>query len=178
MLTFYVLNDTGLEKTVTVPIGVTPKSYNFTVNTSQSQADTGEVIPINFNITELGIGGDTYMMYFSSGSSNGSFEINGTAYSAGESFSVSVGSFQGRYIGTSASNHNVGFTARSSSGVEKTNSVSIEVTPKDYNFTVNAAQSQADTGEAVAINFNVTELGTGGDVYTMVFFIWWFQRQL
>ena len=169
MLTFYVLNDTGLEKTVTVPIGVTPKSYNFTANTSRSQADTGEVIPINFNITELGIGGDTYMMYFSSGSSNGSFEINGTAYSAGESFSVSVGSFQGRYIGTSASNHNVGFTARSSSGVEKTNSVSIEVTPKDYNFTVNAAQSQADTGEAVAINFNVTELGTGGDAYTMVF---------
>ena len=63
----------------------------------------------------------------------------------------------------------MGFTARFSSGVEKTNSVSIEVTPKDYNFTVNVAESQADTGEAVAINFNVTELGTGCDVYTMVF---------
>ncbi len=168
-LTFYVLNDTGLEKTVTVPIGVTPKSYNFTANTSRSQADTGEVIPINFNITELGIGGDTYVMYFSSGSSNGSFEFNGTTYAAGESFTVAVGSFQGGYTGISASNHNVGFTVRSSSGVEKTNSVSIEVSPKEYNFTANATRSQADTGEAVAINFNITELGTGGDSYSMVF---------
>ena len=168
-LTFYVLNDTGLEKTVTLMIGVTAKNYNFTATASQAQADTGEAVPVNFNITELGIGGDSYVMYFSSGSSNGSFEYNGTTYAAGQSFSVMVGSFQGRYIGSSASGHNVKFTTRSSSGVEKTSPVSIAVTPKDYNFTANATQSQADTGESVAINFNITELGTGGDTYTLNF---------
>ncbi|HDZ13500.1 MAG TPA: DUF3872 domain-containing protein, partial [Pricia sp.] len=168
-MTFYVLNDTGLEKTVTLSIGVTAKDYNFVATASQSQADTGEAVPINFNITETGIGGDSYVMYFSSGNSNGSFEYNGTTYAAGQSFSVPVRSFQGRYIGSSASGHNVEFTTRSSSGVEKTSPVSIAVTPKDYNFTASAVQSQADTGESVAINFNITELGTGGDNYTLNF---------
>ncbi|MGB3143457.1 MAG: TraQ conjugal transfer family protein, partial [Maribacter sp.] len=86
-LTFYVQNDTGLEKTVTLAIDVTSKNYNFTANATRSRAFTGDVVDITFNISELGIGGDTYLMYFSSGSSNGSFEYNDAIYAAGESFS-------------------------------------------------------------------------------------------
>ena len=107
--------------------------------------------------------------YFSSGGSNGSFEYQGTVYAAGESFSVPTGSFQGQYTGLSTSNHNVGFTVRSSSEVEKTNSVSIDVTPKNYNFSANANSNQANTGDVVDINFNLAELGLGGDTYTMYF---------
>ena len=166
-LTFYVLNDTGLEKTVTLMIGVSEKNYNFTAAASRAQAETGEAVPVNFNITEQGIGGDSYVMYFSSGNSNGTFEYNDNIYSAGQSFTVPVGSFQGRYIGSSTSGHSVEFTTRSSSGVEKNTTVGIEVTSKDYNFTAIATQSQADTGEPVEINFNINELGLGGDSYEM-----------
>jgi len=129
-LTFYVQNETGLEKTVTISIDVTPKNYNFNANATQSQVYTGEIVAINFNITELGIGGDSYVMYFSSGSSNGNFEYQGNTYAAGESFNVPVGSFQGRYIGISESNHNIEFTVRSSSEVEKTADVNINWSQK------------------------------------------------
>ena len=161
-LTFYVQNDTGLEKTVIITIDVTPKNYNFTANATQSAAFTGEVVDINFNISELGIGGDTYIMYFSTGSSNGSFEYQGTTYAAGESFPVPIGSFQGKYIGISESNHNIEFTVRSSSDVEKTADVNIDYEKYEEFFDFNAGQSSIDKYEDQPFPFNfVTNASTG-----------------
>lgn len=168
-LIFYVQNDTGLEKTVGIPISVNAKDYNFTGIATQAQAEIGEEVAMNMNITEVGIGGDTYVVFFSSGSSNGSFEFQGTVYSPGEVFQVPTGSFEGLYTGLSSSNHNITFTARSSSGMEKMVGIAIEVSPKDYTFLANTLTSQAHTGDAVDINFSIMELGMGGDTYSMYF---------
>ncbi len=163
-LTFYVQNDTGLEKTVTITIDVTPKNYNFTANATQSGAYTGGLVDINFNISELGIGGDTYTMYFSTGSSNGSFEYQGTTYAAGESFPVPIGSFQGKYTGISESNHNIEFTVRSSSDVEKTADINIDYEKYEEFFDFNASQSSIDKYEDQPFPFNfVTNASTGHD---------------
>lgn len=163
-LTFYVQNDTGLEKTATITIKVTPKNYNFTANSTQSEAFTGDVVDINFNISELGIGGDTYIMYYSTGSSNGSFEYQGTTYAAGESFPAPIGSFQGKYTGISESNHNIEFTVRSSSDVEKTADVNIDYEKYEEFFDFTASQSSIDKYEDQPFPFNfVTNASTGHD---------------
>jgi len=160
-LTFYVQNDTGLEKTATIRIEITPKNYNFTANATQSEAYTGETIDINFNISELGIGGDTYVMYFSTGSSNGSFEYQGSAYSAGESFNVPIGSFQGKYTGISDSNHNIEFTARSSSDVEKTATVNIQYDKYEELFELNISQPSVDKTENRPFPFTINTNAVG-----------------
>lgn len=172
ILTFYVKNDTGLEKTVAVNFNVSRKNYNFIANTTQSQAIIGDIVNINFNISELGIGGDTYVMYFTSGSSNGSFEYQGTTYSAGESFTVPTGSFQGKYTGISESNHNIEFISRSSSAVEKTAQVNIQYDKYEEFFDFIISQSSenkyegqfftltaitnARAGHDTKVNYNLT----------------------
>ncbi|MCM4166597.1 hypothetical protein KCTC52924_03537 [Arenibacter antarcticus] len=160
--TFYVQNDTGLEKTVVISVNVAPKNYNFTANATQSQAYTGEIVDTNFNITELGIGGDTYVMYFSSGSNNGSFEYQGNSYAAGKSFNVPVGSFQGRYTGISESNHNIEFTVRSSSEVEKTANVNIDFEKYEEFFDLTVSQSSQDKFEDQPFLLNVVTNSTSG----------------
>jgi len=161
-LTFYVQNNTGLEKTVAISIEVTPKNYNFTANATQSQAFTNDIVDINFNITELGIGGDSYVMYFSSGSSNGGFEYQGTTYAAGESFSAPIGSFQGKYTGISESNHNIAFTVRSSSEVEKTADVNIQYEKYEEFFDFNVRQSSEDKYEGQPFSLTIVTNATSG----------------
>ncbi|MBC8769391.1 DUF3872 domain-containing protein [Arenibacter sp. BSSL-BM3] len=172
-LTFYAQNDTGLEKVVPISIDVTPKNYNFSANSTQSQVYIGDVVDINFNITELGIGGDTYVMYFSSGSSNGSFEYQGDTYAAGESFGVPVGSFQGKYTGSSESNHNIEFTARSSSEVEKTAGVNIDYEKYEESFDFTVGQPSQDKYENQPFLLNVVTNATSGHdtsvIYQMTF---------
>ncbi|PIB31440.1 TraQ conjugal transfer family protein [Maribacter sp. 4G9] len=172
-LTFYVQNDTGLEKTVAISVNVEPKNYNFTANGSQSQANTGDTIDINFNISELGIGGDTYVMYYSSGGSNGIFEYQGTTYAAGESFNVPIGTFQGKYTGISESNHNIEFTVRSSSDVEKTADVNIQYDKYEEFFDFNISQSSEDKYEGQPFTLTaVTNASTGHNTnvaYEMTF---------
>ena len=172
-ITFTAQNDTGLEKQVTISITVNAKDYNFTASASESSAFTNEVIPANFNISEIGIGGDTYEMYFSSGSNNGSFEFDGQTYSTGETFAVPVGAFSGTYTGISEGNHNVTFTVRSSSDVTKTASFNIDFDIYEEPFTLNISQSAQD--KYINIPFDLTALTNapnGHDpsvTYTMVF---------
>lgn len=172
-ITFYVQNDTGLEKTVTISINVEPKNFNFTANASESQANTGDTVDINLNISELGIGGDTYEMYYSSGSSNGTFVYQGTTYAAGESFSVPIGTFQATYTGISESNHSIEFTVRSSSEVEKTADINIQYDKYEEFFDFNISQSSEDKYEGQQFELtSVTNATSGHDVrvtYEMTF---------
>lgn len=172
-LTFYAQNDTGLEKTVVISIDVSPKNYNFTANASQSQANTGDVVDINFNISEQGIGGDTYVMYYSSGSSNGSFEYQGIIYAAGESFSILTGTSQGKYTGVSESNHNIKFTLRSSSEVEKTADINIQYDTYEELFDLTVSPSFIDKFESqpfpISIVTNATFSHDTSVTYKMTF---------
>ena len=172
-MTFTARNDTGLEKQVTISVNVKAKDFSFTASATESTMNTNDAVPANFNITEIGIGGDTYEMYFSSGSSNGSFSHNGETYSAGETFSVPVGAFSGTYTGISEGNHNVTFTVRSSSNVEKTASFNIDFEVYQEPFTLNIGQSSQD--KYITVPFDITAItnATSGHdssvMYTMIF---------
>lgn len=156
ILVFTAQNDTGLEKDVTISLQVTAKDYNFVASATESSANTEVPISTNFNITEIGIGGDTYEMYFSSGSNNGSFEYEGTAYGPGETFSVPVGQFIGTYTGISAGNHDVVFTVRSSSEVTKTQSFTIVFETYQEPFSLTISQSSQD--KYIGVNFDLTAI--------------------
>ena len=172
-MTFYAKNDTGLEKSVNISVGVAAKDYNFTASGSTQQAYTEEEIDVNFNISEIGIGGDTYEMYFSVSGNNGSFLYSGTTYSAGESFTVPIGSFSGKYTGTTEGNHNITFTVRSSSDVEKTTNINVNYEVYEEPFTLNISQSSQD--KYINDPFDITAItnATSGHdpsvTYTMVF---------
>lgn len=161
-LAFTVRNDTGLEKTVDITVNVAAKDYTFTASGTLQQAYTGEQVDINFNISEIGIGGDTYEMYFSASGNNGSFEYGGTSYSAGESFDVPVGAFSGKYSGTTEGNHNITFTVRSSSDVEKTASVNINYTryEEPFELTISQAPGERLEGEFFNIAVITNAIGT------------------
>ncbi len=143
-LVFTAVNETGLENQVSIEVEVNNKDYTFTASASESNANTGTAVPANFNITEIGIGGDTYEMYFSSGSNNGSFVYNGETYSAGETFAVPTGPFPGTYTGASEGLHSVTFTVTSSSGVTKTEGFTINYDIYEEPFTLAISQSAGD----------------------------------
>lgn len=172
-MTFFALNDTGLEKSVSITVNVAAKDFTFTASGSNTQAFTEDEIDVNFNISEIGIGGDTYEMYFSASGNNGTFEYGGTTYSAGESFAVPIGAFAGKYIGLTEGNHNVIFTVRSSSDVEKTASINIDYDTYEEPFTLNISQSSQDKyiGDPFDITA-ITNATSGHDpsvTYTMIF---------
>jgi|TARA_R110002074_G_scaffold106578_2_gene230204 hypothetical protein len=172
-LVFTAQNDTGLEKDVTISLQVAAKDYNFVASATESSANTEVPITANFNITEIGIGGDSYQMYYSSGSTTGSFEYNGTNYGPGETFDVPVGPFTGTYTGISAGNHNVNFTVRSSSDVTKTEGFTINFDVYEEPFTLNISQSSQD--KYITVPFDLTAIvnATAGHepsvTYTMKF---------
>lgn len=161
-MAFTVRNDTGLEKTVDITVNVAAKDYTFTASSTLQQAFTGEQVDMNFNISEIGIGGDTYEMYFSANGNNGTFEYAGTGYSAGESFSIPVGAFSGKYTGLTEGGHNVTFTVRSSSDVEKTASVNInyEMYEEPFELTVSQAPGERLEGEQFNIAVIANAIGT------------------
>ncbi|TLP81814.1 TraQ conjugal transfer family protein [Maribacter sp. ACAM166] len=172
-IVFVVQNDTGLEKTVDITVNITAKDYTFNASGTLQQAYTEELVDMNFNISEIGIGGDTYEMYFSAGGNNGTFEYGGTEYSAGESFTVPVGAFSGKYLGFSEGSHNITFTVRSSSDVEKKTSVNINYSVYEEPFTLNLSQSSQD--KYIDIPFDITAItnATSGHapnvMYSMTF---------
>lgn len=155
-MVFVVQNDTGLEKTVDITVNVAAKDYTFNASATSQQAYTDEMVDMNFNISEIGIGGDTYEMYFSAGGNNGTFEFGGTDYSAGESFTVPVGAFSGKYSGSSEGSHNITFTVRSSSDVEKRANVNINYTVYEEAFTLNLSQSSQD--KYIDVPFDITAI--------------------
>jgi len=172
-LVFTAQNDTGLEKDVTISLQVAAKDYNFVASAVASSANTEAPVTANFNITEIGIGGDSYQMYFSSGSSIGSFEYNGTTYGPGETFEVPVGPFNGSYTGISAGNHNVNFTVRSSSDVTKTDGFTVNFELYQEPFSLNISQSSQN--KYIEVPFDLTAIvsaTTGHEpsvTYTMQF---------
>ena len=165
---FIVQNDTGLEKTVDITVNVAAKVYTFNASGTSQQAYTNEMVDMNFNISEIGIGGDTYEMYFSAGGNNGTFEYESTIYSAGESFNVPVGAFSGKYVGTTEGRHNVTFTVRSSSDVEKTASVNInyEVYEEPFELTISQAPGERLEGEPFNITVITNAIGTHDSAVT------------
>lgn len=167
-ITFFAMNDTGLEKPVEINLDVSPKDYTFTANATGPGGYIGEVTSLNFNITELGLGGDTYTMYYSTGNANSSFEFDGNVYSPGETFPVPVGSFSGNYIGLSEGNHDIVFNTRSSSNVPKSANVGItyERYVEPFDLTVSQAPGERLEGEAFNITVITNATGTHDNTVT------------
>ena len=172
-MVFFARNETGLEKQVPISINVVPKEFEFTLSAVNSQTNTGEDLPINFNISEIGVGGDTYTMSYSTGSNNGTFVYEGQEFAAGESFNVPVGSFQGVYTGLTEGSHSVTFTVRSSSNVTKDGTINLGFEDYEEPFVVTVSQASGIRLERVPFNLAVIvdAIGTHrqGVTYSMKF---------
>ncbi|SFZ94835.1 hypothetical protein SAMN05428642_105125 [Flaviramulus basaltis] len=137
----------GATKTEELILMVLNKDYLFTANALDTDEFTGNPVAVNFNISELDVGGETYTMFYTSGDSNGSLEYDGQTYAPGEIFSVPVGSFTGTYTGISEGNHVIIFNVRSSSDVPKTATVNIQYIKYEEFFDLTVSQSSQDKYE-------------------------------
>ena len=154
-MTFFARNETGLEKQVQISIDVEPKEFEFIVSAVNSQANTGDDLPVNFNINEIGVGGDTYTMSYSTGNNNGRFIYEGQEYSAGESFDVTVGDFQGIYTGLTEGNHSVTFSVRSSSNVTKEGTINLAYEDYEEPFVLTVSQASGIRLEEVPFSLTL-----------------------
>jgi hypothetical protein len=89
-------------------------------------------------------------------------QYQGTTYAAGESFNVPVGSFQGKYTGISESNHNVEFTVRSSSEVEKTADINIQYEKYEELFDLTVSHPSVDITQFREFPFSFVTNATNG----------------
>ena len=172
-ITFFAMNDSGLEKQVSISVDVEPKDYDFTANATGPGGFTGESTSINFNISEIGLGGDTYTMYYSTGNANGSLEFDGNSYNPGETFTVPIGSFSGTYTGLTEGNHDIVFQVRSSSNVTKAANVNLQYEnyTEPFDLTISQAPGERLEGEPFNVTIITNAIGTHDDsvTYTMTF---------
>ena len=163
----------GATKTEELILMVLNKDYLFTANALDTDEFTGNPVAVNFNISELDVGGETYTMFYTSGDSNGSLEYDGQTYAPGEIFSVPVGSFTGTYTGISEGNHVIIFNVRSSSDVPKTATVNIQYIKYEEFFDLTVSQSSQDKYENQPFLLTaVTSATSGHDLkvtYNMTF---------
>lgn len=164
-LVFTARNATGKENSVNISVDVAARDYNFTAFPASNSAFVDETVSINLNIAEIGIGGDTYTMYYSS-NNTGVVEYNGTSYSPGQSFDVPVGQSELKYTGMDPGTHEVEFTVTSSSNVQKKKVVPITFNQVNYDFTVTRQDAEISVGETTQLNFNITE-NSGSSSYSM-----------
>ena len=161
-----VESSANVTHTANTSISYNQVDFLFTGGSQKSDISVGEITSLNFNISES-VGSSDYTMRYSLNGNALISNENGVEVSAGNIYDVPKGNFNWSLEGTDESNITLTFYVQNDTGLEKTVSISINISPKNYNFTANAVQSEAYTGDVVDINFNISELGIGGDTYIM-----------
>lgn len=164
-LVIYAKNATGKEKQINKSFQINEKEYNFTATPAKTSASTNESVDILLEVEEIGIGGDTYTVYYSN-SSNGYITYNGNDYYPGEKINISAGNTAVTYTPTldQDATHSLEFNALSSSGVAKSKSVMIYFEKFLEPFTLNVSQGSGDKKEGEPFTLNViTNASSGHD---------------
>lgn len=162
-MTIYAKNDSGKENPLPINFSVKPKNYTFSSTPSRSNAFTNETVDVLLNIEEIGAGGDTYTVYYST-SNSGYITFNGTTYNPGEKFNVPAGNSTVVYTSLSDQNgtHNIEFNALSSSGVAKNDIATINFEKFLEPFTLNVSQGSGDKKEGEPFTLNVITNASSG----------------
>jgi hypothetical protein len=135
---------TGVTATQTVNIVVANYpacTFTFDATSTSSTADVNQSVPVNLSLIEGGINCTvTYQMRFTTtGSGTNTFTYNGTAYTAGQLFTVTPGNFSGTYKGVSAGVHNIDFIVVNSNSTPITHNDAVSITFNASDFTLNCS---------------------------------------
>jgi hypothetical protein len=133
-ITFTVRNKTTLaEKTQVLTITVKASEFTFSANRTSNNEPLSSSIGVNFNLSQIGGGTETYNMIFSS-SGTGTFTYGGTVYTPGQTIPFQAGSTNGNYKGTTAGTHDITFTVTNQELQEKSASIKLTYFVNDFNL--------------------------------------------
>ncbi|NJB38100.1 TraQ conjugal transfer family protein [Croceivirga sp. JEA036] len=158
----------GPTKTANTSINFNSLEYTFTAAAQNPSITVGETTLVNFNISES-VGNSTYQIRYALSGQNASMAQNGAQRSPGNLYPASVGNFSWTLTGQEVGTVNITFTVINANGLERTQTVQVNVVSRDYNFTATEAQGTANVGQDVGITFNIQETVSGIDTYTAVY---------
>lgn len=157
----------GPTKTANTSINFNSLEYTFTAAAQNPSITVGETTLVNFNISES-VGNSTYQIRYALSGQNASMAQNGAQRSPGNLYPASLGNFSWTLTGQEVGTVNITFTVINANGLERTQTVQVNVVSRDFNFTATEAQTSANLGELVNINFNIIET-VAGDTYTATY---------
>lgn len=158
----------GTVKTDNLAVSFNSLDYTFSAAAQNSNITVGETVDVNFNISEAA-GSSTYEMRYVLSGANATVTQNGSTRNAGTPYSVNVGNYSWRVSGSEVGTIQLTFTTINANGLEKSQSVNVNVVSRDFTFSATEALASANVGESVAINLNIQESVSGIDTYTAVY---------
>jgi len=165
-----VKDSNGITHTTVLNFNVKGISYDFSGASQDNSIFVTASTNLNFDISETASSGTNYEMKYAITEGNGQIKNGANFVLANQWESVNIGSFNRSFVGTTVGTVKVLFTVRNKTSlVEKTQLISIVVTPSDYTFSATGTTNNQITKTPVNVNFNVNQVGGGADTYNMTF---------
>ena len=154
----------------TVSFNVRGISFDFTGAPQQNSIFVTSTTNLNFDVTESAASGTGYEMKYAFTEGNGQIMNGANPVMANQWETVSTGSFNRTFVGTTEGAIKMLFTVRNKTSLtEKTQVVTVNVTPSDYSFNATGTTNNQITKTPVNVNFNVNQIGGGADTYGMTY---------
>lgn len=165
-----VKDSNGITHNTTLNFNVKGISYDFSGAPQENTIFVTATTNLNFDISETAASGTNYEMKYSITEGNAEIKNGSRTILANQWENVNIGSYNRTFIGTTVGTIKVLFTVRNrTSLVEKTQLVTVNVSPSDYTFTATGTTNNQTTKTPVNVNFNVNQVGGGDDTYNMTF---------
>ncbi len=133
----------------------------------------GESTNLNFEINELLDGGDVYESRYEINSGNATlkrtFENIEEIVSPGVNYPVGANAYYWELEALETGAVDITFFAKNASGTEKQLNITIEVSNGVFDFKATNSENFAAVNDDVLVNFLITETGSHGSPYTMIF---------
>ncbi|MBZ4037779.1 DUF3872 domain-containing protein, partial [Flavobacterium sp. 17A] len=165
-----VKDSNGIVHSATVSFNVRGISFDFTGAPQQNSIFVTSTTNLNFDVTESAASGTGYEMKYAFTEGNGQIMNGANPVMANQWETVSTGSFNRTFVGTTEGAIKMLFTVRNKTSLtEKTQVVTVNVTPSDYSFNATGTTNNQITKTPVNVNFNVNQIGGGADTYGMTY---------
>ena len=164
-------NGQSIDNTLTYNVGLI--DYTYTGASQNNTLYVGQTTNINQEINEILGSGDNYNVRyeFVNGSGSLSRQFNGSSETLlpGVNYSVEANAFYWEFEATEIGNTEIQFFAINDSGVEREIKIIINVLNGAFQFSAIPTQNFGSVNGAIAINFDINELGPSGAPYTMIY---------
>ena len=165
-----VKDSNGISHTSTLNFNVKGISYSFSGAPQSNTINLASSTPMTFDISETAASGTEYEIKYELSQGNAEIKNGSRTMTVNQWESVNVGSFNRTFVGTTAGTIKILFTVRNKTSlVEKTQLITVVVSPSDYSFTATGTSNNQITKTPVNINFNLNQIGGGTDTYSMNF---------
>ena len=146
--------------------------YSFIVNTQVQEANIyiEDITDIILSVIETPTVNEDYTVSFNFTNGNGQLLQGGNVLDENTSYPIGdFSNFGFRFKGTQTGSIQISFEIENSRGDIENSTATINVLQTDYVFQSTAASSSANVGDAVNIDFDITNLGVQSLSYSMTF---------